>query len=264
MDDASIKEARTRMRQVQEHLLLAGKAHGAREENVGMVDVIFHPANPLGDLNYVTPRRNTAWVSAGYVEQGLSRLQALGRTPRVRYLEGLFPPAFGQTLLKLGLAHESRTALLAATVERLSEVPAVHPDTDTGNRRSLREGGTAWDVTALDDNGVGFAVAAFRDGALHVSLQVETQPQTGAARIVGFVPRQRADSVDLRRALLDAACRTAAQQGCPLLFVLVSDEDAPAYRELGFDDLGALVSYAAPADEGQAHERVAQSLSSSR
>src|SRR5688500_16804452 len=103
MDDSAVKESRVLLRQVQEHLLQAHLALGAHLESAGMVDVMYTLSTTLGELNYVMPRRNTAWVSGGYVEMGLKRLRALQRAPRFHFIEGLFPAQFGETLGKIGL-----------------------------------------------------------------------------------------------------------------------------------------------------------------
>src|SRR5690606_21093433 len=112
MEDSAVRESRQMLRQVHEHLLQAHTDLGAFRETISVVDVIHHPINPLPDFNYVTPRRNTAWVSGQYVKQGLDRLKQLGRTARVQYLEGLFPPLFAKTLLELGLSLERETPLM--------------------------------------------------------------------------------------------------------------------------------------------------------
>src|SRR5688572_3077513 len=80
--DAAIKEARTTMRRVQEHLRSAHLNLGAKDEVAGFVDVIFHDSSPLPSLNYVMPRRNTAHVPGSHVEDGLKLLRKKNRTGR--------------------------------------------------------------------------------------------------------------------------------------------------------------------------------------
>src|SRR5512145_1364954 len=106
------RESRQMLRQVQEHLFQAHLNLGAVRESVGLVDVLYHPTNNTGTLNYVTPRRNTAWVSGKMIEPGLERLRKLGRTPRVQYIEGLFPPLFAKALRELQLSVERETPLM--------------------------------------------------------------------------------------------------------------------------------------------------------
>ena len=59
-DDSAIKETRLILRRIQDHLFQAHAAFGAEHQTVGLVDVLHHPTSRLPDLNYVTPRRNTA------------------------------------------------------------------------------------------------------------------------------------------------------------------------------------------------------------
>jgi hypothetical protein len=106
------REFRHILRQVQDHLLEMHVRLGAKRESVGMVDVLHHPESTVPTLNYVTPRRNTAWVSAGMVRQGLEYLRQQKRLPRVQYVEGLYPPQFSKSLRDLGLFVERETPLL--------------------------------------------------------------------------------------------------------------------------------------------------------
>ena len=106
-----IKATRLLLRQIQADVSAAHEALGALRESAGMVDVVYHPQHDTPELNYVTPRRGTAWVSGAFVAQGLERLQALGRAPRVCYLDGLIPPPFDATLAGLGLARLSAPPL---------------------------------------------------------------------------------------------------------------------------------------------------------
>ena len=110
MDNSTVKETRQLLRRILDHLFQAHSAFGVDHETVGFVDVIHHPTNQIPDLNYVTPRRNTAWVSGKFVQQGLDRLRALDRLPRVEYIEGLYPPQFAKALSDLGLESGTRNA----------------------------------------------------------------------------------------------------------------------------------------------------------
>ena len=125
-DDSRKKERETKqiLRQVQEHLFHAHLSLGAEHESVGMVEVLHHPTNSLGTLNYATPRRNTAWVSRGMIEPGLERLRQLDRTPRVQYVEGLYPPMFAKELRTLDLKLERETPMM---VYRPGGINGVRP-----------------------------------------------------------------------------------------------------------------------------------------
>src|SRR5690606_25923388 len=100
---SSVKETRVMLRRVQDHLHAAQHAFGVERETLNLVEVIHHPTSTLPDLNYVTPRQKTAWVSGQFVAKGLARLRELERVPRVQYIDGLFLPIFAQSLAELGL-----------------------------------------------------------------------------------------------------------------------------------------------------------------
>ena len=133
MDESTVKESRQLLRRIQDHLFQAHSAFGVEHETVGFVDVIHHPTNPVPDLNYVTPRRNTAWVSGKYVQEGLDRLKALGREPRVQYIEGLYPPLFAKMLGDLDLRVECNTALMVYVASGAKSA-APKPRTPSGAR----------------------------------------------------------------------------------------------------------------------------------
>ncbi|MCA9906291.1 MAG: hypothetical protein KC547_20690, partial [Anaerolineae bacterium] len=98
-----VKAQRAALRRVEHDRFETVSARGTRHETLNLVIVVYHPSDDAPDLNYVAPRRGTAWVSASALQEGLLRLQALGRTPRFAYLEGLLPPFFRQTLVESGL-----------------------------------------------------------------------------------------------------------------------------------------------------------------
>ena len=72
----AIKTARVLIRRVVDHLRQGHMTTGATVTQVGFVDVITHPTSSLANLNYVTPRRNTAWVSGKHITDGLALLRA--------------------------------------------------------------------------------------------------------------------------------------------------------------------------------------------
>lgn len=98
-----VKAQRIALRHVEHNRFEADEARGTCHETLNLVIVVYHPSDTAPDLNYVTPRRGTAWVSTSALREGLLRLQELGRSPRFVYLEGLLPPFFRQTLVESGL-----------------------------------------------------------------------------------------------------------------------------------------------------------------
>ncbi|MFN8528238.1 MAG: hypothetical protein U0670_06480 [Anaerolineae bacterium] len=272
MDETAIRESRQMLRQVHEHLLLAHQDLGAYRETISVVDVIHHPINPLPDFNYVTPRRNTAWVSGQYVKQGLDRLRGLGRTPRVQYVEGLFPPLFAKTLLDLGLELERETPLM---IYRSSGADTMLPPTSTGStagvqiqtvadQRGIEMWWYVWrnafyDVLTLgvEPLVVGRDMAALLMGK-HVDFlmmrhnfpigvaRLSVQDSNKSAHVVALAIMKEARTPERMRALLAAVLRAALQRGCELIFAPgETEDDRRLCRELGFIDVSSIVCYIA-------------------
>jgi hypothetical protein len=123
MDDpTAIKENRVILRRILEHLIYEATQQGAVYETLGMVDCLTHPTNADTALNYLMPRRNTAWVSGAFVQEGLSHLVSLQRLPRLCYIDALMMPMFTKTLADCNLMQESQHTLLAQTV-----TPSLNP-----------------------------------------------------------------------------------------------------------------------------------------
>ncbi|MBI5668846.1 MAG: hypothetical protein HZC41_12640 [Chloroflexi bacterium] len=276
---ADEKETRRLLRLVQDHLFGAQESLGAVRETLGMVEVLHHPANPHAALNYVTPRRNTAWISGKMVEQGLERLRELGRAGRIQYIEGLYPPQFAQTLRALKLEVERKTPLLVYKPDGINgRVPpppgtAIMPDGVAMERVSDRRGIELWwyawrnayfDVLTLGVEPllVGRDLAAlklgqqadilvyrygFPVGVARLSLQGET------AHLLAVALLREVRTPALLRALAQTALTTALDRQSTLIFA-PGDGDTAVLRELGFEELGAMVCYAAASAREENHE----------
>ncbi len=270
MEDASIKESRQMLRQVHEHLLQAHTDLGAYREAISVVDVIHHPINPLPDFNYVTPRRNTAWVSGQYVKQGLERLKELGRTPRVQFIEGLFPPLFAKTLIELGLKLERETPLMiyrssGADTLMPTNTPAISNGMQiqmVADQRGIEMWWYVWrnafyDVLTLgvEPLVVGRDMAALLMGK-HVDIlmlrynypigvaRISVQEQNKSAHIVALAMMKEARTPERMRLLLSAAMRASLGRGCELIFAPgETEDDRRLCRELGFIDVSSIVCY---------------------
>lgn len=276
MDNAAAKEKESRqlLRQVQDHLFHAHGNLGAVRETLGMVEVLHHPTNPTATLNYVTPRRNTAWLSGKMVEQGLARLRDLNRTARVQYIEALYPPLFAKALRDLKLDVERETPLMLYKPAGIhGQLPPplaapVMPDGVTMELVSDQRGVELWwyvwqnafyDVLTLgvEPLFVGRDLAAlklgqqadilvyrygFPVGVARLSLQ------TATAHLLATALLREVRTPAMLRALLLLALKTAADRGAELIFAPgESDDDRCLLRELGFRDFGAIVCYAAGA-----------------
>lgn len=281
MSDAAVKETRRILRQVQQHLTQARLNLGVISESVGLVDVLHHPDNTLSELNYVTPRKNTAWISARDVEQGLSVLSDHDRLNRVEYIEGLFPPLFAKSLHDLGLRVERETPLMAYVHD--AENPLIASPLPEGVKIetvTTQEGCALWwyvwrnahyDVVThtAEPIYIGFNMMhialgqqidfvlyrhRFPVGVARVTLNAENQ----TAHLTALALMREARTPELLRVLQIAAVQAAIGRGCPLVFTSGETEnDRKLNRETGFVDYGSVVCYAATTNETKvAHKDV--------
>jgi hypothetical protein len=269
------RESKHILRQIQDHL---GEMHvklGALRESVGMVEVFHHPSTNTPMLNYITPRKNTAWVSSSYLQQGLTHLAQQDRLPRVEYIEGLFPPAFARTLRDLGLELERETLIMVYKPGGIAGRP-----TPALIERPLPDGVVVRQVT--DQEGIGQWWYVWRNGHFDVlSLGVEplfvgqdmqanwTGKQldyilyhhgfpAGVARvtfhketahILAMALLKEIRTTSMIQILQMAAVKGALERGAKLVFAPGEKEaERRVARKLGFMDFGSIVCYAAPND----------------
>ena len=272
-DRVEERETRRVLRQIQDHLFHVHMTLGATHESVGLVDVYSHPTNPMPNLNYVTPRRNTAWVSGQMVKQGLDRLHELGRMRRVQYIEGLFPPLFAKTLRDLHLQVERETPIMVYKAGgiggHLTPIPdGPHlPDGVAIEQVNDQRGIEAWwyvwrnafyDVLTLgvEPLFVGRDMAAMRlgqqldflvfrygfpVGVSRLSIQDET------AHISALALLKEVRTPAMTHALQSTVLKTALERGAKVVFAPgETDADRRQLRELGLVDFGSVVCYSAP------------------
>lgn len=266
------RETRQTLRRVQNHLISAQKAMGAQHEVVSLVEAIYHPDTPTSSLNYIMPRRKTAWVSSEQVQMGIDYLRERNRRPRVIYIEGLLPPLFARNLRQLNLHIESETPLMVYLKDGLhgekppvTHVPKppydVHLETVTDVR-----GAEVWwyvwqnayyDVFTLgvEPIYVGRSVAAVRMGHQIDLIAYRGNMPFGVARVTvhqqsahvsGVAVFREMRTPDVTRLMYEAALHAALQRGCDLVFAPgESDTEREIVRSLGFMDFGSIVCYAA-------------------
>jgi len=274
-DAAEVKESRVILRQVQEHLVHIHINLGAERETVDLVEVFHHPTNPLPNLNYVTPRQKTAWVSASEIKKGLDRLQSLGRAPRVQYIEGLYPPLFAKALRDLKLQVERETPIMAYKVDGVSghapPSPAntAPPDgvsiTQVNDQRGIEMWWYVWrnafyDVLTLgvEPLFVGRDMAALALGQQLDFLAYRYGDPVGVARlsihddtahISALALMKEARTPAMTHALQNAVLKAAIDHKAKLIFAPGETEaDRRLLRELGFLDFGSIVCYSAPGE----------------
>lgn len=246
---------------------------GAELNMLGVVEVMHHPTNTMPDLNYVTPRKNTAWVPAEGIQDALDHLAALQRKPRLQYIEGLFPAVFAKALRQLDLEIESETPIMAYQAQGFDgQAPPeiVVPPTPSGiyvRRVETTEDQSLWwyvwhsayyNVTTMGvepllvgrdiaksklGHQIDFVMTrrfGFPLGAVRVSIHEDT------AHIVALVVIKEQRTPQHIHLLQTHAVQAALERGCTLVFAPGDDDlDRSIYRELGFVDIGSMVCYAA-------------------
>lgn len=270
-----IKAARTIMRRVQEHLRSAHIDIGARTETVGFADVIYHNSS-LPTLNYVMPRRNTAWVSGQHIEDGLAILREQGRHPRVRFAEGLFPPVFLGALRKAGLVQEEETPFMVYEVPDTVPPAPRYPHHITVQRVSNPEGMGIWwyvwrnayyDVvtTGAEPMVLGRDLrGVYRGTQIDLVLYRYNFPvgvarltlNDGSAHLLAHAIMREVRTPELSRLLIRSAVQAAINAGCDLIFSAgETDDERALFRETDFESAGSMVCYAEPvAKPDQAHD----------
>ncbi len=282
MDKAAVKESRQILRRVQEHLYAAHGNLGVIKETVGLMDVFHHPESSLASLNYATPRRNTAWVSAEMVQQGIDHLKQLDRDVRVQYIEGLYPPLFARTLHELDLVPEWELPLMVYVKDGFNgqKPPPIDlsnlPDGITIEPVSDQRGVDLWwyvwrnayydvltlgveplfvgrDMTALK-LGHQIDILMYRSGFPVGVTRISIQNQT--AHVLALALMKEARSPVLLRMLLNSAIQAALERGCTLVYAPGEDEDDRRLcRELGFLDFGSIVCYFAESNRNRNEEK---------
>ncbi|MFO7323029.1 MAG: hypothetical protein DIU68_014985 [Chloroflexota bacterium] len=282
MDESPVKQHRVMLRQVQEHLLAAHLLLGSLLESAGMVDVVHHPASPLPDLNYVTPRRSTAWVPGSYVERGLQRLRELGRAPVFQYLEGLLPAQFAETLATTGLRPAPSRQVVAYHTGGVGGEPArrssaslpdgvrIRPAQAARAARLWQHACGVWTVQLPE------AIPAMGDGsASTVSLvathnrqpaglaRLDVRPEIGTAWLVALATNEQTVG-GLAKSLIGASLRSAVRRGCRLIFSFAETPEAHALLEAsGLTPVARLARFALPAADHEVNaddDCVAQSV----
>lgn len=279
-DPASVKEARTTMRRVHEHVLHVHENLGIEMATEGFVDVTVHPQSSYAALNYITPRRNTAWVSAQYIEAGLQALRSRNRVPRLRLAEGLFPPLFTRSLRDLGLVAEQETPIMVLRAEHgftMPDLPAAvqvsqaNDATSVGawlyTWRSVWQDGPSSEImplllqTDLRNTHLGEQInlIIYRYGSPVAAMRVTLHERSALLSVPAMLPHHSDPS--LKQLLQQASIRTALDAGCDLIFSAgqTPDEREQA-RSLGFQDAGSLLSYVQSdlSEDIQDHEPLAQ------
>jgi N-acetylglutamate synthase-like GNAT family acetyltransferase len=277
-DPETIKAMRSLLRRVDEHDQAVAHEEGAQRQSLNMLDVVYHPTNPLPNLNYITPRRGAAWVSTNAVQQGLERLAELGRAPRLLYFEGLMPPIFRQSLAEFGLQWAGESSIFATS--ELANLPPLSPPF-TSTQAAELDGLARWwharnemlagglprqtDVRVIErmarmtERGQAHYMSIERQGSIVGLASLRIESGLRSAEINAF--HHAEGDLECARALMTSALRSAAERDCDLVFTAEAMADQAWLGEFGFSRLGSVVAFAARLNQQETfHDRVAQPL----
>jgi len=270
------RETRRVLRRVQDHLINAQLGLGAEHEVVDLTEVVYHPRNTISSLNYVTPRRRTAWVSSDQIQHGLDFLRDKGRTPRLQYIEGLYPPMFARNLGQLNLQVEQETPLMIYEHEEGTPAPPPLRGDDDDHLRLVTvqdvRGMEVWwyvwrnahyEVFTLgvEPLFVGRDMAAVAMGRQIDIIAYEGNFPFGVARVTLFEETAHIVSIaifheletpEVLKRIIHEALRVSLERGCSLVFKPgATSTDRDVSRGLGFVDFGSIVCYAAKSEPSQ-------------
>jgi GNAT superfamily N-acetyltransferase len=261
------------LRSIQTHLGASMLEAGVVLEQVGTLDVYFHPTNPDPYLNCATPHRGVAWVRRDDLNGAFTGLQHLGRIPRLVFQEALFPQAFQQQLKGMGLTLEDERHVMAyrplygpnpPDEEPLGRLPDALPDDITTLVATSKSALATWlrvfrsgyyndETLTVDPADVEPLVAAAKRGdRLFITASYRDTP-LGAARVGLRRPTADLEAVvtaplwfgmGLETALVTTATREAMQRGCAVVFTVAQTEDfTRLYRRLGFVEVTRVLAF---------------------
>ena len=276
MQRTAVKESRQILRRIQDHLYQTHENLGGTTEAIDLVDVCSHPTNALASLNYITPRRNTAWVAGAAVQKGVQHLRAMKRTPRVQYIKGLYPPHFATTLLDLGLREEREFPLMIYVkngfnnqqppLVEVGNLPAGIRLERVMDQRGAKLWWYVWQTAFYDvispgveplyagqdlntlQQGHQIDILLYRNdfpiGVARLSIQQEV------AHVVALALMKEACTPELSRALYAAGIEAALDHHCTLIYA-PGEADGEMAHSLGFLDFGRIVCYTSDTDAAE-------------
>lgn len=284
MNRDETRASRTILRRIESHLRQSHLEMGAEEEAISFVDVIHHPNSALPSLNYVTPRKKTAWVSGNHLQQGIDNLREKGRNIRVRFAEGLYPPVFVRTLRELDLDIEDETPILIYKKTSQPRKMANSPsDVTFAEATSPSELAIWWYVwrNAYYDVAVSSVeplligrdtqevylgrqvnIVMYRRGYPMGVMKLTFHE--GTAHLVAHAMLKEMRESDWEKAIREVALDVALDKGADLIFVTGKTEaERKLYREIGFVDSSSIVTYAEQAHLASQQEETDDSLAQS-
>jgi GNAT superfamily N-acetyltransferase len=265
-------------RQVQDHVAASARYAPIIVEQVGTVDVLFHPDHPDRHLNCARPHGGIAAVQRRDLAVAFGALEQLGRSPRLVYEDALVPPGFRQQIEAMGLALDDDRALMVYRPVLGPDVPgetprgrlsaAIDPPVTVGVARTpadlstwlwvARAGYDPREAPVVDLEEIEPLIAAARGGQAAYVLASYTDTPLGAARVALRPPTAELEIVTtaplwhgmgLEAALVTAAVRAACDHGCDIVFTVApTAAQERLYHRLGFVPLTRILSFCPPAD----------------
>ena len=279
------RESRTVLRRIELHLRQAHLEMGAEEESISFVDVIHHPLSLLPALNYVTPRKNTAWVSANHIQQGIDNLREKGRDIRVRFAEGLYPPVFIKTLRELDMNIEDETPLMiyrkTQEPRKLASSPAEINFVEATSPQELSIWWYVWRnayydvaVSSIEPLLIGQDIQEVYLGRqANIIMYRQGYPMgvmkltfhEGSAHLVAHAMlKEMRENLSWDKLIREIALDVALNKDSDLVFVTSKTEDErKLYRSIGFVDASSIVSYIENGTQVQQQEDDNDSLAQS-
>lgn len=250
------------LRRITDHIHQAHLAQGAQEVAQGLALVVTTPASADERLNYVMPRRGTAWLPENHLVEAVAKLRQHQRAPVVWYADGLFPPSFGKTMLSQGLQNQQEWPVMIYQGRPI--VPAV-PDGLQVRPLPAEQAQQAWNAAhssaalwqmwhnPLQPLGLGADFAAWDVAAWRADRMVMLMRASRYERSLHLMARAIYVSAQDQHGMLLMACAQAllsalydpAQpSSADLAFAIApSAAERKLWRELGFVDGGSLIHF---------------------
>ncbi|NDJ74667.1 MAG: hypothetical protein GYB65_00290 [Chloroflexi bacterium] len=254
------------LRAIQKHIWETMLYEGVVVEQLGTVDVYVHMTNPATHLNCVTPHKGVAWIRREDLLDAFTGLQRLGRTPRLVFLDALFPEAFTKQIKMMDLTLEDERMVMVyrplygpSMPDELvfGRLPDEHPSEITTSIATTREELATWlrvfragyyntEALTVPANDVQRLVVAVEKGEAVFILAHYQETPLGATRLALRPPTAELEAVataplwhdmGLEAAMIAAATRAATERKCDVVFSIALPRDFMRLYRIGFVDL---------------------------
>lgn len=271
--EALNRQERQTLRRIQAYLQAALLDMQVVVEQMGTVDVYFHPTNPDPFLNCATPHKGVAWVRRDDLNGAFIGLDRLGRAPRLTFQDALFPAAFQQQLKLMGLFLENERMVmvyqpicgpvpegeilfgrLPSTFNPDVQVTVANDSATLGAwLRVFRAGYFNTDTLSVEPEMVEALVQAVESKCNLFVLSHYQGTPLGAARVgmrdttaelEAVVTTPLWHGMGLEDAMIATAVRETEKHGCDTIFTIQPPEDyMRVFRRLGFEELTRVLTY---------------------